>query len=347
MSTTSNNTSGDNPSKEPIQGNRGHPIAVVAERTGLSRDVLRVWERRYRAVEPQRSAGGQRVYSDQQIERFRLLASATRHGRNISLVASLSNEQLLQLIADDDMAAQTVSSTETPVPTSAQTLSPRPPSHIRDDKPGQHLTEIVNALLTFTEGYDSASVDRVLRRTIAERGLLCVLDDVIPPFMRGIGEAWMAERFTIAHEHMACTTVMSVLFDTIRTAPVQSDAPRILIATPTGEQHGIGAALVAATAALDGWSIVYLGVDVPAHEISAAADAINADVVGLSAVYAPDPTQLTRDVATIRGALAPRVSLIVGGSAALAYGDALHAAGATVCTSLHAFRSELFNARPS
>ncbi|PKL92294.1 MAG: transcriptional regulator, partial [Gemmatimonadetes bacterium HGW-Gemmatimonadetes-1] len=62
-------------------------MALVAERTGLSRDVLRAWERRYGAVSPARSDGGQRLYSDEDIERFRLLAAATQHGRTISLVA--------------------------------------------------------------------------------------------------------------------------------------------------------------------------------------------------------------------------------------------------------------------
>ena len=82
----------------------GHPIAVVAERTGLSRDVLRVWERRYAAVAPARSAGGQRLYSDEQVARFRLLAAATGHGRSISQVAGLTDDELARMVADDELA---------------------------------------------------------------------------------------------------------------------------------------------------------------------------------------------------------------------------------------------------
>ena len=60
-----------------------HPIAVAAERTGLTQDVLRVWERRYGAVKPKRGANGQRVYTDADLEQLRLLHAATHAGRSI------------------------------------------------------------------------------------------------------------------------------------------------------------------------------------------------------------------------------------------------------------------------
>src|SRR5512135_303854 len=78
-----------------------HPIRVVAERTGLSPDVLRAWERRYGVVAPARSAAGQRLYSDADIDRFALLAKATRSGRPHGPTASLPLEELRRLVAED------------------------------------------------------------------------------------------------------------------------------------------------------------------------------------------------------------------------------------------------------
>src|SRR5215207_6184842 len=75
-----------------------HPIGVVAERTGLSPDVLRVWERRYAVVEPHRSAGGQRLYSDADIERLSLLHRATQGGHGIGHVATMSKAKLEELV---------------------------------------------------------------------------------------------------------------------------------------------------------------------------------------------------------------------------------------------------------
>src|SRR5918997_5056654 len=86
-----------------------HPIGVVAERTGLSPDLLRVWERRYQAVEPSRSLDGQRAYSDADVERLRLLRLATLAGRSIRQVARLTSDELARLVREDEAARQEVS----------------------------------------------------------------------------------------------------------------------------------------------------------------------------------------------------------------------------------------------
>jgi len=123
----------------------GHPIAVVAERTGLSRDVLRVWERRYSAVEPTRTPGGQRLYSDADVARFRLLAAATKHGRSISMVAGHSTAELERLVAEDEAAR----------PAAA-------PVSLAD----AHAERVLLAL-EHTRALDGTSLDRVMRRAIA------------------------------------------------------------------------------------------------------------------------------------------------------------------------------------
>src|SRR5918999_1341804 len=78
-----------------------HPIGVVTRRTGLSPDLLRVWEKRYHVVRPRRSSGGRRLYSDADIERLRLLYRATLAGRGIGQVATLSTPTLAALVRRD------------------------------------------------------------------------------------------------------------------------------------------------------------------------------------------------------------------------------------------------------
>ena len=82
-----------------------HPIQVVAQRTGLSPDVLRIWERRYAVVKPSRSATGRRLYSDRDVEHLLLLRRATLAGRSISQVADLDSEELRGLVEADEVAA--------------------------------------------------------------------------------------------------------------------------------------------------------------------------------------------------------------------------------------------------
>lgn len=296
-----------------------HPISVVAERTGLSRDVLRVWERRYGAVEPMRTPGGQRLYSNEHIDRFRLLAAATKHGRNISLVAGLATDALERLVAEDEA--------ERPAP-------------LPESEEAAHA-ERVRVALELTRALDGSALDRELRRTIARHGIPVFLEDMVPTLMHRVGEEWQAGRLTIAHEHLASAAVLAIILEAMRSVPESPGAPRLLVATPTGERHAVGAALAAAAAALDGWSIIYLGVDVPAADIVAAASASNASAVALSIVHTDDPDAAIRELHAVRESLAAHVPVIVGGATAVRMAGQLAEPGLIVCGSLAEMRRVL------
>jgi DNA-binding transcriptional MerR regulator/methylmalonyl-CoA mutase cobalamin-binding subunit len=288
----------------------GHTISVVAERTGLSRDVLRVWERRYRAVEPQRSAGGQRVYSDDDLHRFELLAAATRQGRSISSVAALSTEALHKLLRDD--AAHATRST-------FDIVLPAGTAH----------REVADQALRHALALDASSLERELRRAIGRYGLPTFLEDIVPALMHRIGDEWVAERLAIPHEHLASAVVLAILLDAVRATPETPGAPRLLVATPAGEQHVVGAALIAAAAALDGWTILFLGANVPASDLVMAARGVRA--VALSIVHAHDASLTLREMHAVRAALPSDVPIIAGGAAAVRLQDALGEPGVTVC----------------
>lgn len=303
----------------------GHPIAVVAERTGLSRDVLRAWERRYAAVAPQRSPGGQRLYSDEQVDRFRLLAAATKHGRNIQTVAGLPTAELARLVADDE--------------------AHRPAAPVLIDDSAH--TERVEAALVHTRALDGSSLDRELRRTLAKHGIAAFLESTVPTLMHRIGEEWRAGRLTIAHEHLASAAALAIIFDAMRSVPEAPGAPRLLVTTPSGERHAVGAALAAAAAALDGWTIVYLGVDVPAADIVAAVAASHADAVALSIVHTDHPSAVVRELHAIRAAIPANLPLLVGGAAAIRMAEQLSRPGLVVCTSIADMRRVLALEVPS
>src|SRR5687767_4013223 len=135
-----------------------HPIGVVAERTGLSPDVLRVWERRYRAVEPSRAADGQRAYSDADVERLRLLRLSTQAGRSIGQVARLATEELTRLVREDeDAARQRVSRL-------GERAGPAP------------ATEDVERALDLARAVDAPGLESFLRRSAAAYGVPVFLD---------------------------------------------------------------------------------------------------------------------------------------------------------------------------
>lgn len=306
---------------DPALPQNGHPISVVAARTGLSRDVLRVWERRYAAVEPIRTPGGQRRYSDAHVERFRLLAAAIGHGRTIGLVAQLSTTELRRLVAEDE----------------AQ-LSPQ----YSDGIPS--VAGVMDEAMSAIVALDAPALDAQLRRAIAHEGVPWFVEVLVPALMRAVGDRWVAGRLTIAHEHLASAAVIAIIMETVRAVPSLAAAPRVVVATPSGDQHAMGAALAAAAASLQGWSIVYLGADVPYADIGAAAAATNARAVALSITYVEDRARILAEVRALRGSLSEAVPLLIGGAGTGAIAAALADLAITRCESLAQLRNEFANA---
>ncbi len=284
-----------------------HPIAIVAERTGLSPDLLRIWERRYGAVRPARDAAGQRLYSDADVERLRLLRRAVAPGRSISKVARLPTAELARLVAED--------------------LASRAPAA---EPVGVEFD--FAAAESLCAAVDADGLAALLRRSLALAGLPAFMDSVAAPLMRRVGEAWFERRLSPAQEHLATMTVERVLASGMDALGAGSGGPVLVLGTPAGEQHAVGALLAAAATLVAGWRVVYLGPDLPAEEIACAALASEARAVGLSVVYVPDPGRLVAELTRVRALLPPGVPLLAGGAGADALGSELCAEGIEVMT---------------
>jgi methylmalonyl-CoA mutase cobalamin-binding subunit len=201
--------------------------------------------------------------------------------------------------------------------------------------------ERAEAALAHTRALDGSSLDRELRRTIARHGIPAFLQDIVPTLMHRIGEEWQAGRLAIAHEHLASAAVLAIILEAMRSVPEDPGAPRLLVTTPALERHAVGAALAAAAAALDGWTIIYLGVDVPAADIVSAASACRADAVALSVVHTDHPAAVARELDAVRAALPAHIPLLVGGAAAMRMAERLSQPGLVVCTSIDDMRRVL------
>ncbi len=274
-----------------------HPIRVVAQRTGLTPATLRAWERRYRVVDPGRSEGGQRLYSDRDVERLRRLHALTEAGRPISLIASLPDEELEQLHAEDRSRRYVPLTTES--------------ANGRND-----VEALVTSAFERVAGLDGDGLEAVLRRAAVTLGVHTFLEDVVTPLLHRVGDAWARDTLGPAHEHLCTGVIQSVLAWLHEPVAGGANGPRLVVATLPGERHGLGAMLVAAAAGLEGWQVTYLGVDLPADEIARAAQAVGARAVALSVVNADTVSDAVDALGALRRALGPAVGLLVGGGAA-------------------------------
>lgn len=315
-------------SSQPAPDLARHPIAVVAERTGISQDLLRIWERRYAAVQPARTQGGERLYSDADVERLRLIDRAIAGGRRIGQVARLADPELTALVDADRAAA-----------------GRRAPQAGAVDL--EASTELIDAAMADVEALDGRALDELLRRTLAMHGTEGFVMRVAVPLLRRIGDEWHAGRLTIAEEHLASAVVESVVLDAMRAMRAAHGSPALLVATPSGSRHVIAAALAGALAASDGWHVTFLGGDLPVREIAASARARNVQAVALSMLYAEHEEEIVGALRTLRDALPAQVPLIVGGAALAPVAAQLRQSGIVVGHTLSDLRAALRDARAS
>jgi MerR family transcriptional regulator, light-induced transcriptional regulator len=307
-----------------------YPVRLVALRTGLSPHVLRAWERRYGVVSPTRSEGGQRLYSEHDIERLLRLRRLTERGHSISRLAPLPLGELARLEA------------ETSIPISAAEGL----DGVRAGAPAKWAPTRSAAEEAVVEAFqaarrlDTVEIQAVLERAAVTLGVPVFVDRVVAPLLARIGHGWSERTVSVAQEHLASAVVRRVLGWLLRVYEVR-DAPRLVVATPPHQAHELGALMAAASAAAEGWSVTYLGPDLPVADLVNAAHQSGAWAVAISAVHQPDGGDLVAALRDTRAGLPADVVLCVGGTGALQVRAEAEAVGARVLESLAEFRAVL------
>jgi DNA-binding transcriptional MerR regulator/methylmalonyl-CoA mutase cobalamin-binding subunit len=296
-----------------------HPIGVVARRTGLKPDLIRAWERRYGAVAPGRSDTRRRFYSDEDIDRLQLLRRVVDTGRAIGQVANLPNAELEGLIAAEP------------------SMAPAPPL----SADGETAEAFLGLCLAAARRLDVAELDLHLERASVALSRNNLLERLMVPLLQQLGELWQRGELRPSHEHVASAVVRSFLGGMYRAYDPPAMAPHLLSTTPSRQRHELGALIVAAVAAGEGWKTTYLGPDLPPEEIAAAARERGARAVALSLVYPPDDPLLADDLRRLRRLLPSTTALIAGGRASQAYGEVLDEIGAMRMADLPSLRREL------
>ena len=280
-----------------------HSIKVAAKRCGLSTHVIRVWEKRYDAVSPNRTDTNRRLYSEQEIERLSLLRLATHAGHSIGNIARLPIEKLRTIVA------------------TAATESPD------SEKETTSTAGAVEAALGKIQKMDSPGLESILGKAAVKHGQHGLLESVIAPLAAKVGERWLRGEITAAHEHFASVVVRNFLMRHSQSYVTNGSAPTIIVTTPAGQLHELGAVMVAAAANDLGWGVIYLGPSLPAAEIAGAAIQHQARAVALSIIFPADDANLPGELTQLRTHLPPNTRIIVGGRAAGSYQATLRALG--------------------
>ncbi len=286
-------------------------IAAVERDTGLSKDTLRVWERRYGFPMPERDTLGERSYPFGQVERLRVIKRLLDAGHRPGRVVSMAPDDLDRLASTVGLPA---------VPRDLSAAAPAPTD----------LAEFMRAI----GANDIDGLRRLLARTLSRVGLGQFVLEVIAPLNVQVGETWMQGRIEVFQEHVYTEAVQVVLRNALHhLPPAGGGRPRVLLATVTGEPHGLGLLMAEAVLAQEGCRCVSLGVQTPVWDIVRAANALEVEVVALSYTGCTNPNRVIDGLVELRAKLPPAIELWAGGSAPVLQRRAI--AGLRVIPSLH------------
>ena len=260
-------------------------IGDLSVACGISPHTLRVWERRYGKPVAVRLPSGHRRYAASDVGWLRLVHELLAYGHRPSKVLALDPTTLEQEVV-------------------------RERSTRMDDQRVQ----------TWLDTFHAAGIDELRRRVhdlLEQTGPLQTVQTVIAGFVEQVGREWAEGRLTIAQEH-AITEVLEDLLRTERLRLEQADppcplAPRMLLATVSGERHGLGLQMAALVLTQSGCAPVLLGVDLPPEEIVSATKSTRVDAIGISVSLASGGPDATHQLQALRAAVPERVEVLVGG----------------------------------
>jgi DNA-binding transcriptional MerR regulator/methylmalonyl-CoA mutase cobalamin-binding subunit len=256
-----------------------YPVRVAASMTGLKPELIRAWETRYNAVQPDRTEGGSRRYSDEDLSRLRLLRDVVDAGHRIGSIAQLSLEDLRSLLPDSSGAE----------------------------------SDPLERIIRLAEKLDGAEVRRLLGDELSRLGPVAFATDIALPLLVEIGSRWEHGSLGISVEHLTTAILRSMLlsdFDAVGRTP---GSPRAIFATPSGEPHDLGTLVAALVALRAGAEVAFLGADVPVDDLVDGIRNARASVLVLGIVTLP-PEEADSILREVRKRVPDDVGVWIGGA---------------------------------
>ncbi len=259
-------------------------ISAVERETGLSKDVLRMWERRYGFPKPGRDENGERQYTPADIAKLRAIKRLMDVGMRPGKIIGKSLDEL-NVLADARTASR---------------RDPLAPALERD-------------VLALLQSHDATGLQHTLANLLMRQGLQKFVLETITPLNRAVGEAWMRGELQVFEEHLYTEQLQVALRTAINAFPRQSGVPRVLLTTFPNEQHGLGLLMVEALMVPEGVQCISLGPQTPLEDIRRAAIAHKVHILALSFSGAFPLRQATDGLANLRRQLPPQVTIWAGG----------------------------------
>jgi MerR family transcriptional regulator, light-induced transcriptional regulator len=273
-----------------------HRIHRVSKLTGLSKDVIRVWERRYGLLQPTRGPNRYRLYTDEDVSLLRYIKTEMNKGESIGDLAAVGREELLNRVR--------VKSTPPPIS-------------------GSPFERVLGELTQALEPLDRVTFERRLNGAVAVIPFEEALHGILLPLQERVGELWHQGRIDVAVEHYVTGQVQQKMFSAMNQLPVAEQGPKVVVGCPNGEAHEVGAQAVAYRCRLRGCRLYYLGANVPIASLARLCTDVRPALVILSIPVVLEQTGAVSLARQLSEEVKPYCHVVAGGNGALAMRGAL------------------------
>ena len=271
-----------------------HRIHRVAKITGLSKDVIRVWERRFGILKPTRGANRYRNYSDEDVALLRFLKEQLDAGGSIGELAKLGREELLGRARASAPRASFVDNT---------------------------FSRLLRELLSTLNPFDRVIFEKRLNGAVAVVPFEEALHGILLPLQEQVGQLWHEGHIDVAIEHYVTKHIQQKIFSAMNQLPVAEFGAKVIVACPPGEEHDIAALTVAYRCRLRGCRVYYLGANVPVASLANLCGKVEPDLTIISFPLALSDDKATELVQALADEVIPVSNLAVGGLGAIAMRD--------------------------
>ena len=266
-----------------IENKRLYSIGVIERDTGIARDTLRVWERRYGFPDPARNEKGERTYPEIQLRRLQRIRRLLDRGIRPGKLLPLGEDALDQLEASLDPEEQ--------------------------EQPDKTVREILDDI----RSTDAGQVEIRLRRLYEKQGMQGFILETVVPLLRGVGDLWIGGKLEVFQEHFLSEQLIRFLNAEIARMQKTAEKPLVLLATLPGEEHTLGLLMLAAMLSSRGVSAINLGGEVPMEQIGLATQQFHADAVGITFSGSYQYQSIRPHVHELRELIAKDVEIWIGG----------------------------------
>jgi methanogenic corrinoid protein MtbC1 len=263
-----------------MENNTYFNIAAVERDTGVGKDALRVWERRYGFPAPIRDANGERLYSQMELDKLRLVQRLMNQGHRPGKLMALDMNTLSAMLNVNN-------------------------ANVAMERDAE--------IVTILKQHQSSELHRYLNNLLIEQGLARFVTETLVNMNTQVGDAWMHGRLAIFEEHAYSEQIQSLLRLTISQINTDVSSPKVLLTTLPGEEHTLGVLMCEALLTLNQVACVNLGAQTPVTEINSAVRAHQADILCLSCSAAYPKNQCLQSLAELRKLLPAQVEIWVGG----------------------------------